>query len=148
MIRYATLDDIEFLIALCREFYIETGSNEYYNFDPKSVELTLKNLILSKYVITDGKHGMFAFNIYPAFYDYKSNILNEVFWYVRKKKISRTKRGLIALKLLKRIDEEAKLNNVRHVCINNLMKYKYKKTEKLFYQIGYTHRENKYMKEV
>lgn len=147
MIRYAKLDDMGFMIKLCNEFYHETGSDKYYHFDYKSVELTLKNLMAYNFVITDGKHGLFAFNVFPSFYDFSSNVLTEIFWYVSKN-MHQMKRGIIAFKLLKQIEKEAKLNHVRHICINSLKYYKNKKIENLFDTLGYTHRENKYMKEV
>lgn len=147
MIRYATKDDIPIFIGLSREFYNETKSYKYYGFCEKTIEFVCFVAISNNYIITDGEHGCFLFNIYPAFYDANENILTEVFWYVRNN-IGEMKRGIIAYKLLKRIDEEAKSRKIRHVRISNLVNYNNYKIDNFYKKFGYYHRENSYMKEV
>lgn len=146
LIRFATLDDLDFMLDLCREFYIETGSDKYYNFDPKSVEITLRTSVAYNFSVTDGVNGLFTFNVYPSFYDYSEHILAEIFFYVRKD-LEPMKRGIIAYNLLKRIDAEAKKHRVKHVKINSLIYYNHENMDGLYRRFGYEKRESQYMKE-
>lgn len=146
MIRYATIDDLDFMMDLCREFYTETNSDRYFGFDDKSVEITLKNAIAYDFIITDGENGILVFHIYPTFYNFKELILGELFFYVRKD-ISPMLRGIIACQLLERIDEEAEKHSVRHVKINNMIRYRHDNVSKLYERFGFELRENEFMKD-
>lgn len=147
MIRYADKNDITNIIELSREFYYETESDRYYGFDTGTIRFVLLVAVSNNHMITDGEHGVFLFNIYPSFYDLNELILSEIFFYVRKD-IGEMRRGRIAYQLLKRIDDEAEARGIRHISINNLIRYKNEKVDRLYKRFGYQHRENSYMKEV
>ena len=147
MIRYANIKDIKMLQHMSKRVFFETKTWRHYEYDHDSVDLTIKSFIANNRIITDGKHCAMAFMIFPMFFNYNQNVCQELAIYIDEN-VSKMKRGLLTLRMIKGLEDVAKFNKCLHVIFSSIDRHKGDKVSKFYNKLGYENRENSYIRKV
>lgn len=150
MIREAKYTDIWQLLELCEDFFYTSHLKTFSSFDEKSMENTLNNLITNDssvlYVIDKDSiiTGMIAVVSGGAFYNDKTTMAQELFWYVKPE----FRGSLESIKLTKKAQEWAKNIGANVFVLAHLRDEKGDKLHDYYTREGFELRENFYYKRI
>lgn len=144
MIRPANITDLPELHRMGVEFFKASGYSAISEYDIETVEIVLKDLIKAGCLLTDGKHGIIGFIIFPLFFNQHTIISQELFWWVDEEK-----RGTsLGVNLLWAAEERSKELGAKVMLMLSIKELDGKKINKLYKRLGYKERENTFMKEL
>jgi len=127
---------------MSKSFFDASGYSELTTFDAKDSETTLSNLINSGWLLTDGKHSMLGFVVFPMFMNSKTTIAQELFWWVDEE----ARKTGAGIKILKQTEKLAKEHGAEALMMLSLSDLNGKKIGKLYESLGYKQKEQTYMR--
>ena len=142
MIRLAIKSDIENLIRMSELFFNVSGYNEITSFNKEDSRELLSNLIDLGTLLTDGKHAMIGFVIFPLFMNKSTVISQELFWWVDKG----SRGSKIGIELLKGAEKISKESGATVMNMLSLEDLNGEKVNNLYQRLGYKRKEQSYMR--
>ena len=142
MIRLAEHKDIPLMLAMGQRFFDASGYGSETEFNAEDTEQLFIKLIESHTLLTDGDGGMIGFVVFPMFMNTSHVIAQELFWWVDEEKRS----SKLGLNLLKAAEATAKELGAKSLLMLSLNDLNGDKVNKLYESLGYTKREQTYMR--
>ena len=142
MIRQAEHADIETILDMGERFFQASGYSDMCSFNRDDTKITLELLIDSGSLLTDGKHGMIGFLVFPMYMDRSCIVAQELFWWVDKDKRN-TRLGLELLKAAEKRAAEMGASNMIMLCLE---KCGGDGVGEMYQRLGYNKRETNYMR--
>lgn len=143
MIRQATIDDLDFLIAMGENFYNACGFPAQMGFDPETLEGVLRNLIVndSAALFVDEKlRGCIGGIVYP--YYFTGQLAgNEMFWWVEPEY-----RGKLGSQLITKLEDWAREKGAISFTMIALEASNPEKMAKVYEHRGYEPRERHFVR--
>ena len=148
IIRKAELQDKDSVNLLIAQFYNEYYYDHPFTFDWSSIAEDTTNFInLGVSLIAQESNelvGCIGGMLCPTYFNHTQLCLEELLWYVTKQK----RKGLTAIRLLKKFEEEGKRNGAQFVKMSHMAGFYDDKLPSLYNKRGYKPFEFYYLKEV
>ena len=142
MIRLAENKDIPLMLAMGQRFFDASGYGSETEFNAEDTEQLFTKLMDAHSLLTDGEGGMIGFVVFPMFMNTSHVIAQELFWWVDEEKRS----SKLGLNLLKAAEATAKELGAKSLLMLSLNDLNGEKVNKLYESLGYTKREQTYMR--
>lgn len=142
MIRLAEHKDIPLMLAMGQRFFDASGYESETEFNAEDTEQLFIKLMGAHSLLTDGEGGMIGFVVFPMFMNTSHVIAQELFWWVDEEKRS----SKLGLNLLKAAEATAKELGAKSLLMLSLNDLNGEKVNKLYESLGYTKREQTYMR--
>ena len=142
MIRLAENKDIPLMLAMGQRFFDASGYGSETEFNAEDTEQLFIKLMDAHSLLTDGEGGMIGFVVFPMFMNTSHVIAQELFWWVDEEKRS----SKLGLNLLKAAEATAKELGAKSLLMLSLNDLNGEKVNKLYESLGYTKREQTYMR--
>jgi GNAT superfamily N-acetyltransferase len=144
MIRLATVSDMPELLRMGRSFFDASGYSEIAKFNSDDTKATLISLIEQGSLLTDGSGGMIGYLVFPLYMDNSSIVAQELFWWVDESE----RKSSLGVNLLKEAEKNAKHQGANTMMMLSLNKLNGSKVNSLYESLGYTKREQTYMRAI
>ena len=142
MIRTATIEDLPELHRMGKEFVSVTGYEGFSSYDFDSANDVFIELIRIGTILIDGKNGMMGFMVFPVFFDKKSLIAQELFWWVDVEK----RGSILGVKMLKMAENIAKDLGAKAFLMLSIHGLNGSKVNNLYKRMGYREHEETYIR--
>ena len=142
MIRLATTEDIPEMLRMGESFFDASGYSDLTTFDKEDTESLLIKLIDERWLLTDGKSTLLGFVVFPMFMNNKTVVAQELFWWV-----DESARGSrVGIEILKKAEELAKEHGATAMMMLSIKELNGDSVNKLYERLGYSKREQTYMR--
>lgn len=142
MIRLAALSDMHELLRMGELFFNASGYSDITTFDIETTKVILNELIKGGTLLTDGKYSMLGFVVFPVFMNANTQISQELFWWV-----DESERGSgVGVEILKEAERISKEQGASVMAMLSLEDLNGEKVGKLYESLGYTRKEQTYMR--
>ena len=142
MIRLAIESDLPELLRMSESFFDKSGYADLTTFSKEDSTKTLMHLIDAGTLLTDGKSLMLGFLVFPLFVNMQTIVAQELFWWVDEE----ARKGGQGIKLLKSAEKLAKEKGATALMMLSIKELDGEKINKLYSALGYTEREQTYMR--
>jgi GNAT superfamily N-acetyltransferase len=142
MIRLAIESDLLELLRMSERFFDKSGYADLTTFSKEDSTKTLMHLIDAGTLLTDGKSLMLGFLVFPLFVNMQTIVAQELFWWVDEE----ARKGGQGIKLLKSAEKLAKEKGATALMMLSIKELDGEKINKLYSALGYTEREQTYMR--
>lgn len=140
MIRNATIKDIPELLRMGERFFNLSGYADNFSYDTYTTSEMFKTLIDTGCLLTDGKHGMIGFIIFPIFFNKSQFLSQELFWWVDEEQ---RKTGL-GVELLETAEKRATELGAKTMLMLSLDRLDGDRIGQLYEKMGYNKTEQIY----
>lgn len=142
MFRLATYNDMSELLRMGELFFNASGYSDITTFNKDDAERLLGQLIDSETILTDGKHSMLGYLVFPIFMNVSCLVAQELFWWVDEDH----RKGGAGVQLLKQVERQAKKQGATTMMMLSLKELDGDKVNKLYLRLGYSEREKTFMR--
>jgi GNAT superfamily N-acetyltransferase len=142
MIRLATKEDIPEMLRMGESFFNASGYGDLTTFNKEDTEGLFIKLIDEGWLLTDGISTMLGFVVFPMFMNNSTVVAQELFWWVDEK--ARGSRA--GVEILKKAEELAKENGATAMMMLSIDELNGNSVNKLYERLGYSRREQTYMR--
>jgi len=142
MFRLANYDDMPELLRMGELFFNASGYSDITTFNKSDSENLLIQLIDSESILTDGKHAMLGYLVFPIFMNASCKVAQELFWWVDEDH----RKGGAGIELLKQTEQQAKKQGAKTMMMLSIKDLDGEKVNKLYSRLGYVEREQTYMR--
>lgn len=142
MIRLATKQDIPEMLRMGESFFDASGYSDLTTFNKEDTESLFIKLIDDGWLLTDGKSTFLGIVVFPLFMNNSTIVAQELFWWVDE---SERKTG-IGIEILKKAEELAKEHGATAMMMLSIKDLNGDSVNKLYERLGYTRREQTYMR--
>lgn len=142
MIRLATKEDIQEMLRMGESFFDASGYGDLTTFNKEDTEALLIKLIDEGWLLTDGESTLLGFVVFPMFMNNNTVVAQELFWWVDE---SARKTG-IGIEILQKAEELAKEHGATAMMMLSIKELNGDSVNKLYERLGYSKREQTYMR--
>ena len=142
MFRLATYEDMPELLRMGELFFNASGYSDITTFNKSDSENLLIQLIDSESILTDGKHAMLGYLVFPIFMNASCLVAQELFWWVDED----SRKSGVGVEILKEAELLAKIHGADVMAMLSLNDLNGKAVNKLYEKLGYKQKEQTYMR--
>lgn len=123
-------------------FFDASGYGDLTTFNKEDTEALLIKLIDEGWLLTDGESTLLGFVVFPMFMNNNTVVAQELFWWVDE---SARKTG-IGIEILQKAEELAKEHGATAMMMLSIKELNGDSVNKLYERLGYSKREQTYMR--
>lgn len=142
MIRLATTLDVDNILRMSKMFFDKSGYSDISTFNEDDSKEIIFKLIGLGTLLTDGKHGMIGFVMFPLFMNKSTVMSQELFWWVDEE----ARGSSLGIRLLK---EAELISSESGATVMNMLALSELEGDKmchLYKKLGYIKKEQSYMR--
>ncbi len=141
-VRLATVDDLPNILRMGEDFFNASGYKDISSFNKEDTHELLIKLINNGTLLTDGNTSILGFIVFPLFMNTKCLVAQELFWWVDKE----ARKTGTGIKLLKLAESIAAQQGATAMLMLSLKSLDGDRVNKLYNKLGYSEREQTYMR--
>ena len=142
MIRLATKEDIPEMLRMGESFFNASGYGDLTTFSKEDTESLFIKLIDEGWLLTDGVSTLLGFVVFPMFMNNSTIVAQELFWWVDES----VRGSRVGVEILKKAEELAKENGATAMMMLSINELNGDSVNKLYERLGYSRREQTYMR--
>ena len=142
MIRLATEKDLPELLRMGESFFDASGYGDLTTFNKEDTEALLVKLINEGWLLTDGQSTLLGFVVFPMFMNNSTIVAQELFWWVDEE----SRGSKVGIEILKKAEDLAKEYGATAMMMLSIKELNGDSVNKLYERLGYSRREQTYMR--
>lgn len=142
-VRLATQEDVDTIVSLGFDFWVETPSFRAgipYNHD--SCKRLASIIVDTGIALIAGDYGMLLMLTSPHPFNHNFTVASEIAFYIKPE----NRKGLLALKMIRAAEDEARNMGVNHISMAYIEGYSPKGITRLYSHLGYSPSEGTFSK--